>query len=376
MILYVSYRFETDIGAQVNLNILKEIYGEKNVFIADLRMLEAKTEENYVAFGKYHGKSERILQWLQGNTMYISDKTIRKIGLIITDKKVQLVFIEDSIFGNLAKYIKSKFPDVLVVAFYHDIAADLYRQKSEHSHSLLTKIECSVAIRQERMQQRYNDVNIVFSQRDVALYQKYYQTAPDAVIPLSGEIPDHSDYYVSENNVNGAVKHILFVGTRYWPNIVGIRWFYQNVMPKLPDNMVLDVVGRGTEFLCEEFTDPRVVVHGTVDDVYQYYREADIVIAPLFDGGGMKTKTVEAISYGKCIVGTDEGLVGFWDEMDDSIRNKCVFLCNTAQEWIDAISKLAEKDICRFNFPLYDLFLRRFSYDAARKELSRVLKQV
>lgn len=38
------------------------------------------------------------------------------------------------------------------------------------------------------------------------------------------------------------------------------------------------------------------------------------MIAPLFDGGGMKSKTVEALSFGKIFVGTEESLFGFWEE--------------------------------------------------------------
>ena len=46
------------------------------------------------------------------------------------------------------------------------------------------------------------------------------------------------------------------------------------------------------------------------------------MIAPLFDGGGMKSKTVEALSFGKIFVGTEESLFGFWEEMDSDIRGK------------------------------------------------------
>lgn len=42
----------------------------------------------------------------------------------------------------------------------------------------------------------------------------------------------------------------------------------------------------------------------------------------------MKTKTVEALSYGKSIVATDEGLEGFWQEMDSTIQNRFIFKTN------------------------------------------------
>ena len=100
-------------------------------------------------------------------------------------------------------------------------------------------------------------------------------------------------------------KKLLFVGSKYYPNLEGIRWFYKNVIPGLNNKIQINIVGRGTEILRSEMDDSRVHVLGTVDDVFQYLYDADIFIAPLFSGGGMKTKSIEAISLGKCFVGND-----------------------------------------------------------------------
>lgn len=370
MILYVSYRFRSDFGAAIHLDILKEIYGPENVFIADLQMEQPRQEENRIAFGKYRSSLARIGQWLQGNTMYISNATIQTICNLIGSKNISHVFIEDSVFGNLAKRIKKQYPDVPITAFFHDVVADLYRQKMAHTKSIASKIECAVAIRQERIQQKFVDTNVVFSKRDTDLYRKYYNCEPDAVIPLSAYVPDLEKAYLSGEKENSGQKHLLFVGTRYWPNMVGIRWFYKQVLPYIQADIVVDIVGRGTEILREEFTDPRVKVHGTVDSISEFYLKTDAVIIPLFDGGGMKMKAAEAISYGKCIIGTEEGLVGFWDEMDDDIRGKSVFLCSTAQQWRDTIHALCSGTMRKFHKPLYDLFMERFSYDATKKALT------
>lgn len=370
MILYVSYRFASDIGAAIHLDILKELYGPENVYIVDLRMGDASEAENYIAFGKYKNKGARIRQWLQGNIMYIDNAAIDRICEIIKTHDIRQVFLEDSFFGNLAKKMRRQFPDISIVAFYHDIAADLYRQRMRHDSSLTNCIEAIITIWQEKLQQKYTDVNVVFSRREVDLYKKYYGSSPEAVIPLSAYIPSHSNDYMQGKCTVCGTTHLLFVGTRYWPNMVGIRWFCSKVLPKLSDNIVLDIVGRGTELLREELTDPRVVVHGGVEDLHQFYRDADIVIVPLFDGGGMKMKTAEAISFAKCIVGTDEGLTGFWDGMDDTVREKSMFLCNTEKQWYETINRLACEPIPKFSQPLYDLFLQKFSYDATKRELT------
>ena len=87
----------------------------------------------------------------------------------------------------------------------------------------------------------------------------------------------------------------------------------------------------------------------------------------------MKVKSIEAVSYGKCIVGTEESLHGFWEEMDEDIRGKSVFQCNTPEEWIGILNALTEKEIPKFNANLYELFLQKFSYDAMKKQLAEYL---
>ena len=371
MILYVSKRFETNIASQVHYKVLEDKFGVNNIYTVDLRLFDAKQKKNYIAYGKYKSKLKRIQQWLKGNTMYISNAIIDDICRIIYQNKIELVFIEDSVFGSLVKRIKKQFPYIKVISFYHDMGADLFVQWARREN-WMGKIECKLSIHQEKLNQKYCDVNIVFNKRDASLYQKYYGKRPDAIIPISTPIPNLNQNKEWDKEKLDFVQ-ILFVGSKYYPNIVGIRWFYNNVLPKLNKNIKLNIVGRGTEILKDEFTDSRVKIYGSVDSLAPYYLGADIVIAPLFDGGGMKTKTVEALSYGNCVVATDEGLEGFWEEMDKSIQNKIIFKSNNIKEWINELNELSVEKPKKFNEEIFELFKRRFSYEATRKELWNLL---
>ena len=65
--------------------------------------------------------------------MFISNKIIDEIVSYIQQEKFDVVFIEDSVFGNLVKAIKDKDMTVRVVTFYHDIKASLYPQWIKHA---------------------------------------------------------------------------------------------------------------------------------------------------------------------------------------------------------------------------------------------------
>ena len=100
MVLYVAKRFETNIAACVHRAAIEEMAGKEQVFVVNLRMDDpAERRERYVAYGKYKNKFQRIVQWLEGNSMYLSNAVIADICNIIKDNKIETVCIEDSIFG-------------------------------------------------------------------------------------------------------------------------------------------------------------------------------------------------------------------------------------------------------------------------------------
>ena len=57
-----------------------------------------------------------------------------------------------------------------------------------------------------------------------------------------------------------------------------------------------------------------VEIHDSVDDLSVFYERANIVVCPLFYGGGMKVKVAEALMYGKKIIGTELAFFGYEPE--------------------------------------------------------------
>lgn len=376
MILYITKLEKGNIGADMHYKALCDIFGRENIFFINLSPTEKECRlQNYISYGKYKSVLDRVHRWMQGNMMFISNDIISEICELINSNAIKTVFIEDSVFGNLVKKIKKSCKECRVFSFYHDVKADLYKQWMDNERTLKSKIEYTIGIKQENINQKYADINIVFNERDAKKFQAYYGKRPDVVIPLPAPVPAISDNIMDSITAKDDKKHILFVGKKYYPNLVGFKWFVDNVLPSLTDNIQVDVVGRGLEELRSGYSDPRINVIGGVESLNPYYENADIVIAPLFDGGGMKSKTVEALSFGKIFVGTEESLFGFWEEMDSDIRGKTCYQCNTPEEWIQTINNLANDDIHKFNEGVFELFKAKFSYDVIRDQLKAIMEE-
>jgi glycosyltransferase involved in cell wall biosynthesis len=64
----------------------------------------------------------------------------------------------------------------------------------------------------------------------------------------------------------------------------------------------------------QEFINKNIVYAGFVDDISVYFKGADVFINPVVDGGGIKTKLVEAIGSGTPAVSTLNGSIGIGEE--------------------------------------------------------------
>ena len=376
MVLYIAKRGPHDMGTKTHRQAIKDIYGSENVFEVDLLNKDTIETDNYISFGNnLHSIPKRIERYMQGNVPMISNNIIYKICNIISDRSITLVFSEESDLGNLYKKIKQSFTDVKIICFFHDIIADLYAQrlKSVPFWKLHYILELKRGIQQEKVTTQWVDECWTFHEKDANRLINYYNRESEVMIPVASFVPSQENIDVNVIS-SDCEKLILFVCSSYYVNIDGFKWFYNNVLPYLHNNYKILLVGNGTDIFNDLNSEYNIEIVGKVESMEKYYRNADIVIAPVFDGGGMKIKTLEAISYGKCIISTSESLNGYWECVPDNIRGSLIYNCNTSDEWISACNKLINSETNKFNSDIYKMFVEYFSYDSMLKAFSTALK--
>jgi glycosyltransferase involved in cell wall biosynthesis len=103
---------------------------------------------------------------------------------------------------------------------------------------------------------------------------------------------------------------ILFVGTLgYAPNADAVIWFASRVWPRLEralrGRVRWLIVGGNMPAQVARLASRRgIKVAGAVADVGPFYRDADMVVAPLRAGGGTRIKILEAAAHGRPLVAT------------------------------------------------------------------------
>lgn len=153
------------------------------------------------------------------------------------------------------------------------------------------------------------DIVIAISELDKALLQRENNELNVEVISLIYPIPS------LQQCRRDCRRTLLFVADfLHDANVDGIVYFCREILPKIlelkADVRLLIVGGSPPEAVRALATD-RVEVLGYVPDICAVYEAADISIAPMRFGGGLKGKIVEAMSFGLPVVTNNVCLEGF-----------------------------------------------------------------
>ena len=140
----------------------------------------------------------------------------------------------------------------------------------------------------------------------------------------------------------------------------------QHVLPYV--NAEFRVVGRDMDKL--QAANPclrDVTVFSSVPSLEEHFLWADFMVLPIFSGSGMKVKTCESLMYGRNILGTSETFEGYHVDTDRVGR-----LCNTAQDYIEAITYYGEHPVKRYNSYARESFLQQYSQEVSQQVFRQV----
>lgn len=324
-----------------------------------LKMSEADLNEKHIIYIGRELKSidggavvskrnVEILREISGGKIiefYLSDKTIlgKLINIVackpwgyssdvhsdiknsILLNEVSFVFIDHSLLGAFA-YILKKL-NVTIVGFFHNIEIKYYRDKVLVD-GFLNNLMVRYARNQEKLITKYADKVICLTNVDSDLLQSIYGRKADLILPIT-----IVDRFIPSAKLENTESYHLFVGSSFFANIDAINWYVENVLPSVSSKLV--IIGNGMEVLNKQYKRHlKIEIKGFVDDLEPFYSNADFVINPVRLGSGMKTKTIEALMYGKTVIGTSEAFVGMEDIEDKGIG----FVCGCPDDFISCIN--------------------------------------
>lgn len=163
-----------------------------------------------------------------------------------------------------------------------------------------------------------------------------------SILPIA--VMDNGIIQKNIKNSSGEIS-LLFVGTLTWnPNDEGICRFVENVVPLLKKSNILYklyIVGKnpstGLRELCRD--NSNLIITGYVEDISEYYCKSDVMIVPLFIGGGQRVKIIEAFSKGIPVISTTIGAEGL-----KCVDGQSIIIADDAPGFIRAIELMMDEE--------------------------------
>lgn len=342
--LFVSrdYRRVDDGGSIVtkrNLSFLKRIFGDVDEILKPKAAMTTLAKN--IVLNQGYGATNEI---------------IGRFSRCIRENEYDIVWFDGSCDGSFVKHARRH--GIPTFTFYHNIEADFYKSKAETSKRLLDRIFVPYIRRAERDATVNSTYRILLNERDSLHLESIYGKKGDFIFPTS--FPEVDAGYLDSVKPGGE-PYLLFVGSDFWANEEGMSWFFENVAPHT--GVKIKVIGS----ICRAFQNKRlpenVELLGRVENLEPYYADANAVISPILSGSGTKTKTIEALRYGKTLIASREALMGVPARYYDEIG----YLCETPEEYIRAIG--ASLSLDKINRGSLRIFSDIFSDEAVFNSL-------
>lgn len=258
----------------------------------------------------------------------------QKLESILKQSAFDLVILEGLFMTPYIETINSFNIPVYLRA--HNVEHQIWNRQIEQESSSLRKAILSIQNKrlksfEERMTHAVDGV-IAITEVDAEWYRTLL--AKDKVYVMPTGI-DPSIY----PNFESKSPDVFHLGAMDWiPNVDGIEWFAKDVWPevlKCNAQTSFHLGGRDSEKLNLHDPSRGFFVEGKVEDASKFYEKHGIFVVPLRAGSGMRIKVLEAMAYGKAIVGTSIGIEGI--PFENGVHG---LIANSESEFADAIAKL------------------------------------
>lgn len=240
--------------------------------------------------------------------------TLRRI---LKNTKADILWIEHPYYGWLAVMLKW-FTGIPLAVRSHNIEGNRFKTLGKWWWSLLWQYE--------RFTHRQARFSFFMQEQDRQYAIKNFGLRPERCMALPYGIewqqpPSNEERSSASKQIRDAhgiaddETILLFNGAfEYAPNLNALKRILDSIDPLLQKQAALKyriiVCGRGIPSEIIQNKPAHIIMPGFVDDIGIYFKGADIFINPVMEGGGIKTKLVEALGYNLTAVSTASGAAG------------------------------------------------------------------
>ncbi len=308
---------------------------------------------------------------------YINPFLFFRISSFIKKEKITHLIFEHPYYGWLAFLLKY-FTSIKIIIHSHNIESLRFKSTGKCWWSILWYYE--------KLTHRLADHNFFITDEDRKYAIQKLGLLPDKCLTITyGFETSHApsqDLKIQAKNIIKA-KHgiaeneniILFNGTLdYKPNLEALQVILKAINPRLMSagyKYKIIICGKNLPASLNELQDYKeqnIIYAGFVEDINQYFLATEIFINPVNDGGGIKTKLVEALGFNVSVVSTRSGAIGIPLAI---VADKLMVVEDN--DWEGFANKILQ---IKPDTPIPDEFFKHFYWGNIAEKAALFLKQI
>jgi glycosyltransferase involved in cell wall biosynthesis len=252
---------------------------------------------------------------------YIRDNTITHV---IFDGFYACTFLE-SIQRNTKVY---------TILRAHNGEAEIWKTRAQNEvskvkHYLFKTLAKKTLALEKKVAQHVNQI-WTLTQEDKNYFENLLPVSANSkcfLVPIT--IPIHPSLVSENNNFN----RFYFLGAMDWnPNIVAVDFILNDIYPLLEVEdhlMEITLAGKSMPNEAYEHSQQNLHIEGEIIDLNSFLSKQGTLLAPIFEGGGIKVKIIESMAFGIPVITTKIGAQGIAESGKEGL-----FFAETAQEFL------------------------------------------
>lgn len=278
------------------------------------------------------------VSWLCGESYhvkrFVSNEFAARLRQILDAEEFDVVHVE-SIFLTPYVPVIRKHSKAPIVLRAHNVEHLIWQRIAKSERGLLKRKyikHLALTLRAYECE-HLNDYDgvMAITETDCQTLQQMGCRRPAVAIPF-GVIPEGAPQVEEEPNT------LFHIGSMDWvPNQEGIRWFLEQVWPKVHERMpqiTLYLAGRKMPEDLMRLNQPGVRVVGEVPDAMYFISSKQINVVPLLSGSGIRVKIIEAMSAGKAVISTTIGAEGI-----NYTDGEHLLIADTPEQFVEQIHR-------------------------------------
>ncbi|MEO9211480.1 MAG: glycosyltransferase family 4 protein [Ginsengibacter sp.] len=365
----VTYNiFPAKQGGQFGISLFNKFFSQEQELVC------FTVKSNLPSFASY----TIINELSESQTRYFNPFYFFRLRQIIKQHQISHLIIEHPYYGWMAFLLKH-FCKIKVIVHSHNIEAERFKSTGKWWWKILAYYEKWV----------HNMANFTFciSQEDRAYFLKEYKIPytksavitygiPFDKIPNAQQKEEARNFLLNKYGLKEDTVLFFFNGSlQYLPNLNAVQIIIDEINPRLllqNLNYKIIICGKGLPPEMndlKDYVDKNIIYAGFVEDISVYYKGVDVFLNPVVEGGGIKTKLVEALGNNLDVVSTKNGAFG----VDPELCNQKLSIVEN-EDWQGFVEKMISMSTVEFS--ISDEYFKHFYWKNIASKAAEIINKL